>query len=136
MLAAGIEPRAAHRLLKLVGRDDDQPTAAAHAGPPELAGRDWDGTSQYDAAEDVVDEAEHFVPDDPGPLLGGDPLLTLAWGAVAGVPLLMLVVVVVWQDAPALLVRVAAVVFVAAVAVLVWRMPQRREPSDDDGAVV
>jgi len=33
-------------------------------------------------------------------------------------------------------VRAAAALFVIAVAVLVWRMPQRREPTDGDGAVV
>ncbi len=109
------------------------------AAAPVPVGRDWDGTSQYDDAEDTVDELEHFVPGDPGPVLGGDPLLTLAWSAAAGVPLFLLVVTVAWRDAPSLLVRAAVVVFLAAVAVLVWRMPHRREPSDDDddnGAVV
>ena len=129
------EPPPERRVLRRA-TDDDVP------GPPDDApavvpvGRDWDGTSQYDTAEDAVDDLEHFVPADPGPVLGGDPLLTLAWCAAAGVPLFMLVVVVAWQDAPTILVRTAAVVFVVAVAVLVWRMPQRREPSDDDGAVV
>lgn len=104
---------------------------------PALVGRDWDGTAQIDAAEDEVDDREHFVPPDPGPVLGGDPLLTLAWIGAVGVPLFLLVVVVAWQDAPALLVRTAVGVFVVAVAVLVWRMPQRRDPADDDdGAVV
>lgn len=116
------------------------PEPAPAPGPADavpLAGRDWDGTSQYDAAEDVVDEAEHFEPPDPGPVLGGDPLLTMAWSVAVGVPLLLLVVVVVWRDAPVLLVRAAAGLFVVAVGVLVWRMPHRRDPSDDDpGAVV
>ncbi|MBD7917109.1 hypothetical protein H9657_02300 [Cellulomonas sp. Sa3CUA2] len=112
---------------------DTAPTAALPAG---AGGRDWDGTAQYDLAEDDVDELEHFVPEDPGPVTSSDPLLTLAWGAAAGVPIFLLVVVTVWQDAPTLLVRAAAVVFVVAVAVLVWRMPQHREPTDGDGAVV
>lgn len=108
----------------------------ADAGP-RLGGRDWDGTSQYDAAEGAVDEAEHFVPPDPGPVLGGDPLLTMAWTFAVGVPLFLLVVVVGWRDAPVVLVRSAVALFVVAVGVLVWRMPQRRDPSDDDpGAVV
>ncbi|MFS0705456.1 hypothetical protein AB6N23_13120 [Cellulomonas sp. 179-A 9B4 NHS] len=107
------------------------------AAPPRLSGRDWDGTAQYDDAEDAVDEAEHFVPPDPGPVLGGDPLLTMAWGAAVGVPILLLVVVVAWRDAPALLLRAAVGLFVVAVGVLVWRMPHRRDPADDDpGAVV
>jgi len=130
-------PRAG-RVLRRAPHEDapTEPSADAPAPPPTPVGRDWDGTSQYDEAEDAVDDLEHFVPQDPGPVLGGDPLLTLAWVAVAGVPLFMLVVVVAWQDAPTLLVRAAAGLFVVAVAVLVWRMPQRREPSDDDGAVV
>lgn len=112
--------------------DDDAPRV-----PARLVGRDWDGTSQYDDAEDVVDDLEHFVPQDPGPLLGGDPLLTLVWGAATGVPVFLLVVVVAWRDAPTVLVQAAVGVFVVAVGILVWRMPHRREPTDDDdGAVV
>ncbi|MDM7831403.1 hypothetical protein [Cellulomonas edaphi] len=101
------------------------------------AGRDWDGTSQYDDAEAAVDEADSFVPPDPGPVLGGDPLLTMAWFAAAGMPLFLLVVLVAWRDAPAALVQAACAVFVLGVAALVWRMPHRRDPDDDDtGAVV
>lgn len=124
------------RTLRPARRTGDEEPAAELPPPPPLTGRDWDGTSQYDDAEDAVDELEHFVPEDPGPVLGGDPLLTLAWGAAVGAPLLLLVVAVVWRDAPSLLVRAAVVVFLVAVAVLVWRMPHRREPSDGDGAVV
>ncbi|GAA4624448.1 hypothetical protein [Cellulomonas oligotrophica] len=120
------------------GSPADEPVlAAGAAGPVVLSGRDWDGTAQYDEAEDAVDDHEHFVPPDPGPVLGGDPLLTMAWVAVAAAPLLLLVVALGWRDAPTLLVRGALVVFVAAVGLLVWRMPHRRDPSDDDtGAVV
>ncbi|MBO0920965.1 hypothetical protein J1G42_09015 [Cellulomonas sp. zg-ZUI222] len=128
--AAPEEPSAA------VGPPEAPGPAATAPGPAPLGARDWDGTTQYDAAEDAVDDIEHFVPQDPGPVLGGNPLLTLAWGAAIGSPLFLLVVVVAWQDAPALLVRAAAALFVLAVAILVWRMPQRREPTDGDGAVV
>ena len=101
------------------------------------AGRDWDGTEQYDAAEQAADEREGFVPPDPGPVLGGDPLLTMAWFAAAGMPLFLLVVLIAWRDAPSALVQAACAVFVLGVAVLVWRMPGRRDPGDDDtGAVV
>ncbi|WP_456787357.1 hypothetical protein [Cellulomonas sp. P5_C5] len=104
---------------------------------PELSGRDWDGTSQIDDAEASIDEEEHFVPPDPGPVLGGDPLLTMAWCAAVGMPLFLLVVLVVWRDAPSALVQAAAAVFVIGVGVLLWRMPHRRDPDDDDtGAVV
>ena len=104
---------------------------------PEPSGRDWDGTSQIDDAEAAVDAEEHFVPPDPGPVLGGDPLLTMAWCAAAGVPIFLLVVLVAWRDAPPALVQVAAAVFVIGIGVLLWRMPHRRDPDDDDtGAVV
>ena len=103
----------------------------------EAEGRDWDGTTQYDDAESTVDAEEHFVPPDPGPVLGGDPLLTMAWFAAAGMPVFLLVVLVAWRDAPQALVQAAAVVFVIGVAILLWRMPNRRDPEDDDtGAVV
>lgn len=105
---------------------------AAGAAGRELDGRDWDGTSQYDDAEASVDEQEHFVPPDPGPVLGGDPLLTMAWFAVAGMPIFLLVVLIAWRSAPSALVQAACVVFLLGVAVLVWRMPTHRDASDDD----
>ncbi|MCC2313230.1 hypothetical protein [Cellulomonas xiejunii] len=131
----GTDPAVRQILSDLQDEDDHRPGVSHAAGAPTV-GRDWDGTTQYDAAESEVDDLEHFVPQDPGPLTSGDPLLTLAWGAAAGVPLFLLLVVTVWRDAPTLLVRAAAVLFVVAVGVLVWRMPQHREPTDGDGAVV
>lgn len=112
------------------------------SGPPvaprrELSGRDWEGTDQYDAAESEVDDEEHFVPPDPGPIFGGDPLLTMAWLGAAGIPVALLVVIVAWQDAPTVLLQAAGVVFAASCMLLVWRLPRRRDESDDDpGAVV
>jgi hypothetical protein len=120
-------------------RQDDEPPvgSGAASGASAASGRDWDGTSQYDAAESSIDEAEQFVPPDPGPVLGGDPLLTMAWCAAAGVPLFLVVVLIAWRDVPAVLVQAACVVFVVGVGVLLWRMPQRRDRDDDDtGAVV
>ncbi|WP_051681588.1 hypothetical protein [Cellulomonas sp. HZM] len=108
----------------------------AEADVVEPSGRDWSGTEQIDAAEDAVDRAEPFEPPDPGPVLGGDPLLTMAWLAVGGMPLFLLVVLIAWRGAPAALVQAAAVVFVIGIGVLLWRMPNRRDPGDDDGAVV
>ncbi|GIG20540.1 hypothetical protein Cch01nite_12640 [Cellulomonas chitinilytica] len=114
-----------------------EPRVIRPAQDEAMTGRDWDGTSQYDDAEAAVDAEEHFVPPDPGPVLGGDPLLTMAWLAAAGMPIFLLVVVVAWRSAPQALVQAAAVVFVLGVGVLVWRMPHRRDPGDDDsGAVV
>ncbi|MFI2751896.1 hypothetical protein ACGIF2_00500 [Cellulomonas sp. P22] len=107
------------------------------ADEPSVTGRDWDGTRQIDEAEALVDEDEHFVPPDPGPVLGGDPLLTMAWLAAGGMPVLLLVIVIAWQGAPSALIQAAGVVFLLGVGVLVWRMPNRRDDADDDtGAVV
>ncbi|QZN87133.1 hypothetical protein [Cellulomonas sp. C5510] len=106
--------------------------------PGGATGRDWDATEQIDEAERRVDDAEHFVPPDPGPVLGGDPLLTMAWLAVGGMPLLWLVVLLGWRGAPAALVQASVAVFLLGVVVLLWRMPHRRDDDHDDadGAVV
>jgi len=122
------------RVVRPARPDDDE----GPAGPAPATGRDWDATGQMDDAERRVDEAEHFRPPDPGPVLGGDPLLTMAWLAVVGVPLLWLVVAVAWRGAPSALLQASAAVFALGVALLVWRMPQRRDDDhdDSDGAVV
>ncbi|EYR64752.1 hypothetical protein N866_06215 [Actinotalea ferrariae CF5-4] len=84
-----------------------------------------------------ADEREtHFEPPDPGPVLGGDPLLTMAWAAVCGAPLLFLLSVTVWRSAPQVLVQVAAVLFLAGLGTLLWRMPHRRDDDAGPGAVV
>lgn len=101
------------------------------------SGRDWDGTAQIEGAEREVDDHEHFVPPDPGPVLGGDPLLTTAWLAVVGMPILWLVVLIAWRGAPDVVLQASGIVFVLGLGLLLWRMPHRRDSSDDDtGAVV
>ena len=103
----------------------------------DLSGRDWEGSSQFDEAEATVDAEEHFVPPDPGPVLGGDPLLTMAWIAAAGMPIFLLIVLIAWPHAPTAVIQAAGIVFVLGVAVLLWRMPNRRDPDDDGtGAIV
>ncbi len=85
----------------------------------------------------AAEEAEeHFRPPDPGPVLGGDPLLTMAWVAVVGVPLLLMLAVVVWRDIPSVVVQAAGVAFLAGVGLLLWRMPRDREDDAGPGAVV
>lgn len=116
------------------GAASDRPGPGARtvrpAGPVDVP-RSW-------SPDPAVEEAEeHFVPPDPGPVLGGDPLLTMAWSAVVGVPILLLVAVVLWQDMPAAVLQAAGVAFAASLALLVWRMPHRRGDDDDGpGAVV
>jgi hypothetical protein len=124
------------RVVRPAVEDADSPPPPP-SGPPELLGRSWDGTTQMDAAEAADEVEEHFVAPDPGPVLGGDPLLTMAWFAAVGMPVFLLVVVVAWPSAPPALIQAAAVVFVLGVVLLLWRMPHRRDDADDDtGAVV
>jgi hypothetical protein len=110
----------------------------ADAGPP--GPRDWPVTPEVEALEEAD---THFTPPEPEPLLSDkDPLLTMAWIAVAGIPVLALVGVIAVAAVPALSIpalvgQVALGLFVAGLGVLLWRMPHRRDPEDDDpGAVV
>jgi hypothetical protein len=96
--------------------------------------RDWPATPEVEALE----EAEsHFVPPDPPLVLGRDPLLTMAWALVVGVPVLLLVLLVVARPFPVVVAQVGGAAFLAGLAVLLWRMPHRRDEDDaGPGAVV
>ncbi|GIG27416.1 hypothetical protein [Cellulomonas marina] len=140
---AGLQPRTVRPARRAPGDDAAGAGGRGTADAPVPAplpgadGRSWDATDRMDAAERRVDEAERFVPPDPGPVLGGEPLRTAAWLAVVGAPLLVVVALVAWPGAPASVLQAAGVVFLLGIAVLVWRMPHRRDPDDpDDGAVV
>lgn len=110
------------------GGDEGEETGPAPA--PASDPRAW-------APDPAVEEAEdHFVPPEPGPVFGGDPLLTMAWVVVLAAPTLAVIALVAWRDIPTWLLQVAGVAFVAAVGVLVWRMPHRRDNDDGPGAVV
>lgn len=95
--------------------------------------RDWPTTPEVEALED---EDDHFVPPEPPPLGGRDPLTTLAWALVAGVPLVAVLAVLVLGRVPVVAAQVAGGLFLAGVGVLVWRMPHRRDDDDGPGAVV
>jgi hypothetical protein len=103
------------------------------AGP-----RDWPLTPEIEALE----EAEsHFTPPEPPPLMSRDPLLTMAWSFVVGIPILALVGMVVSAASavsiPPLAGQIGLGLFVAGLGVLIWRMPHQRDPDDDGpGAVV
>lgn len=87
--------------------------------------------------EELEEEQSHFDPPEPGTLLGRDPVKNLAWTVVALVPLAALASLLFWQRVPAVAFQVAGALFVAALGVLVWRMPSHRDPDDTDpGAVV
>lgn len=131
--------RPARRVLRRAERESD-----ADAGPGADAGGEPGGRADAEpvgprawAPDAELEEREnHFEPPDPGPVLGGDPLVTMAWVAAVGAPLLLVATVVLWQDAPAIVLRAAGVVFVIAVGILVWRMPHQRDDDAGPGAVV
>ncbi|WP_419706381.1 hypothetical protein [Promicromonospora sp. NFX87] len=119
------------------GDRSDEPATGSRvilpAGP-----RDWPLTPEIEALE----EAEsHFTPPEPPPLMSRDPLLTMAWSFVVGVPTLALVGMVVSAASavsiPPLAGQIGLGLFVAGLGVLIWRMPHQRDPDDDGpGAVV
>jgi hypothetical protein len=110
-------------------------TPAPGAGTPPGATAPSDPRSW--SVDPALEEQEtHFQPPDPGPVLGGDPLLTMAWSAVGLAPLLFLLSLTVWPSAPRILLQVASALFVAGLGVLLWRMPHRRDDDAGPGAVV
>lgn len=113
-------------------RGSDAFPAAPWVRPP--GPRDWPTTPEVEALE----EAENrFTPPDPPLVLGRDPLITMAWVLVVGVPLLILVLALAWRPFPTIVGQVGAAAFLAGLAVLVWRMPHHRDVDDHDpGAVV
>ncbi|WP_369374250.1 hypothetical protein AB1046_08425 [Promicromonospora sp. Populi] len=140
-------------------RPDDESTAADHAADhaagraddladepgsetrvlPAAGPRDWPLSPEAEALE----EAEsHFTPPVPPPLLSRDPLLTMAWSFVVGIPVLAVIGVVVAAAAPSIAIpplvgQIGLGLFVAGLGVLIWRMPHQRDPDDDGpGAVV
>lgn len=104
------------------------------AGP-----RDWPLSPEAEALEE---EESHFTPPEPPPLLSRDPLLTMAWSFVVGVPVLAVIGIIVSAAVPSLAIpplvgQIGLGLFVAGLGVLIWRMPHQRDPDDDGpGAVV
>lgn len=119
-------------------RADDEPAPGSRvilpAGP-----RDWPLSPEAEALEEAD---SHFTPPEPPPLLSRDPLLTMAWSFVVGVPVLAVIGMVVSAavpslDIPPLVGQIGLGLFVAGLGVLIWRMPHQRDPDDDGpGAVV
>jgi len=117
----------------------DAPEAPAATPSAGQGPRDWPVTPEVEALEETE---SHFTPPDPEPVLSRDPLLTLAWALVVGVPVLVVLGVVVRAAVPVLRIPgwsgpVAGALFLAGLGVLLWRMPHRRDPDDHGtGAVV
>lgn len=118
------------------GRAEDHP---AIARPP--AGRRGGAVRRIVLSDAAADEDEDeddggFVPPEPPPFPRGDLVSRLAWGAVIGGPLFLLVAALLWRTLPAVLLLVALLAFVAGFVTLVARMPPDHPDDSDDGAVV
>ncbi|MFZ5869668.1 MAG: hypothetical protein ACOYXW_03930 [Actinomycetota bacterium] len=122
------------------GEDPDDAQA-----PDDGTVEEWDGVASHvggeaarhaAAAPEPEDEEEGFVPPEPPPLPRGDLVTTLSWAGVLGSPLFFLLTALFWRSVPQVLILLAIGAFVAGFVSLVLRMPSRRDPDDDDGAVV
>ena len=111
-----------------------EPRVIVPSGP-----RDWPLSPE---AESLEEAESHFTPPEPPPLLSRDPLLTMAWSFVVGIPSLAVVGMIVSAAVssvriPPLAGQIGVGLFVAGLGVLIWRMPHQRDPDDDGpGAVV
>ena len=110
-------------------RDDDE---LALSGPGSLVPS---VEQPEDGPEDQIGQADAFVPPEPPPLPRGDVISRLAWAGVLAGPIFLLISVIFWQQAPAILLVIALAGFTAGFVTLVARMPKHRD-DDDDGAVV
>jgi hypothetical protein len=87
--------------------------------------------------EAPVEEPEGYVPPEPPPLPRGDAIGWLAWAAVVGGPLFLLLASQVWSDIDRIWIMLAVLAFIAGFATIVARLPNSRGEDDpDDGAVV
>ncbi|MFI2487035.1 hypothetical protein ACH47X_09010 [Promicromonospora kroppenstedtii] len=123
--------------------DDAAGAAGAEPGrarPDQPSGpRDWPLSPEAEALEEAD---SHFTPPEPPALLSRDPLLTMAWSFVVGIPVLAVIGMIVSAAVPAVSIpplagQIGLGLFVAGLGVLIWRMPHQRDPDDDGpGAVV
>lgn len=108
------------------GEPDDE---TGDAPPSSTLG----GPRDYAPPADELDE--HFEPPEPDPITSADPIRLLAWtGAIAG-PICLMLVVMFWSAAPAIVWLTLLTVTVLGWVVAILRLPRSRN-DDDDGAVV
>lgn len=110
---------------------------------PPVPGDPWPypaaGSGPRDAPRPADPAEDHFVPPVPPPLPRLQPATKLAWIALFGGPLYLLIATAVGATISGLAVFGAVAAFVGGFVVLVLRMDNGRPPdsgSDDNGAVV
>ncbi|MGP7961110.1 hypothetical protein ACTVCO_09935 [Sanguibacter sp. A247] len=96
-------------------------------GVRPLGPRDHRATDEEVALED---EQGHFIPPDPGPVLGGDPVLTIAWFAVLAGILALLLSALLVKVMPSFVAWGGAGLLAVGAGILLWRLPHERGDSD------
>lgn len=102
---------------------------------PTLPGVRPIGPRDHAASEEEIeleDEQSHFVPPDPGPILGGDPVLTAAWFAVVGGILALVASALLVRVMPTIVAWIGAGLLAAGAGILLWRLPHERGDSHGD----
>ncbi|MGZ4461108.1 MAG: hypothetical protein ACXV4A_11010 [Actinomycetes bacterium] len=116
---------------------DPAPVEPAPETPPRFAVFE---RRLEDPGEDEAtwDDEGHFVPPEPPPLPQLEPRRKLAWIALFGAPLLLLIVVLVGATLPTWLLGLMVAAFIGGFVYLVATMSRNRPDdwSGDDGAVV
>ncbi|GAB2602051.1 hypothetical protein [Pseudactinotalea suaedae] len=132
------------RFAELIGGLGAPPAAPPAAEPPpaeappsspaqEVEPRPTLGGPRDYAPPDELDEA--FQPPEPAPLGTADPIRLLAWTLAIAGPILLLLVVLAWPSAPAIVWLTLLAVTVVGWGVAFARLPRSRDDGDD-GAVV
>lgn len=137
-----------------MSRDDEQAWAdlvdAFHASPDDQDPR-WPVDEGNRPAADAAmaplapdlperrapaDPDDHFVPPPPPPLPRGDGVSRLAWAAVLGVPVFLVVAVAFGWTLPSWLTGLAVFAMVGGFVTLIARLRGHDPYDPDDGAVV
>jgi hypothetical protein len=120
--------------------DDDEPDTVGPAPPAPPAFSTYDiplAPADWTPRAEPAEEPEGYVPPEPPPLPRGDAIGWLAWAAVIGGPLFLLLASQVWTDIDRIWIMLAVLAFIGGFAAIVARLPNSRNEDDpDDGAVV